>query len=52
MIATSRCLLLAFTGSLTLGLAFALSQEPPSRTILLNVGKGQLPPDTGMDDKT
>jgi hypothetical protein len=27
-------------------------QAPADKTVLLNVGKGQLPPDTGQDDKT
>jgi hypothetical protein len=27
-------------------------QDPPEKTMLLNVSKGQLPNDTGMDDKT
>ena len=27
-------------------------EKPPPKSYLLNVGQGQVPPDTGMDDKT
>jgi hypothetical protein len=52
MTAHRRGMLLALTGCLVVGLALAFSQEPSSKAILLNVGKGQLPTDTGQDDKT
>src|SRR5207248_402857 len=32
--------------------SFAVGQESTQKAILLNVGKGNLPTDTGMDDKT
>src|SRR5262249_45549790 len=37
---------------LTLGLSPSAGQQSGAKAILLNVGKDQLPPDTGMDDKT
>ena len=51
---TVRLTLLALaTGCcLTLWTATVPGQTPAQKTILLNVGQGQLPPDTGMDDKT
>jgi hypothetical protein len=39
-------------GCLALGLASAPGQGPAPKAVLLDVGKGQLPPDTGQDDKT
>jgi hypothetical protein len=52
MTAHRRKLFLAATGCLVLGWALALGQESSPKSILLNVSKGQLPPDTGLDDKT
>ncbi len=52
MIAHHRRIALALAGCLTVGLALALSQEPSPKAFLLNVSQGQLPNDTGMDDKT
>src|SRR4051812_5184698 len=39
-------------GCLALGVAATPGQAPANKAILLNVGQGQLPPDTGQDDKT
>jgi hypothetical protein len=39
-------------GCLALGLAPTAGQAPTQKAVLLNVAKGQLPSDTGMDDKT
>jgi hypothetical protein len=44
--------LLALAGCLTLPLGLAVGQETTPKAILLNVGKGQLPNDTGLDDIT
>jgi hypothetical protein len=52
MTAHQRVLLLTVAGFLTLGLALTLGQEPGAKMILLNVSQGQVPPDTGQDDKT
>jgi hypothetical protein len=50
---THRTLMgLAGMGCLFLSLTLALGQETGPKMILLDVGKGQLPPDTGQDDKT
>jgi hypothetical protein len=42
----------ATTVCLTLALTSYSGDASPDRMILLNVGKGQLPSDTGLDDKT
>ena len=39
-------------GCLVVAATTSPGQSPAAKTILLNVGKGQLPPDTGQDDKT
>src|SRR5262245_42692305 len=39
-------------GCLVLGLAASSGQAPAAKVFLLEVSKGQLPTDTGMDDKT
>src|SRR5947199_9368383 len=39
-------------GCLAFGAAPSAAAAPPEKVFLLNVGKGQLPPDTGQDDKT
>ncbi len=39
-------------GCLALGLTDSAGQAPTQKVVLLNVGKGQLPGDTGLDDKT
>jgi hypothetical protein len=52
MTAHRRELLLAGTACLALGWALALGQESSPKLILLNASTGQLPPDTGLDDKT
>jgi hypothetical protein len=44
--------LVAIFGCLALRLAFASGQDSSSKAVLLNVSKGNLPTDTGMDDKT
>ncbi len=46
LLAVSISACLAFT------LASFSADAPPEKTYLLNVGKGQVPSDTGMDDKT
>jgi len=43
--------LLALTG-LVLTLSSAGGQAPPQKELLVNVGQGQIPGDTGLDDKT
>jgi len=48
----SHCCLAAFLALSTLGVAMAVAQAPASRAVLLNVSGGQVPSDTGMDDKT
>lgn len=45
-------LLLAAIGCLAVGITASPGQDASTRLVLLNVGKGQLPADTGMDDKT
>src|SRR5262249_32092043 len=52
MTAPRRELFLAAAACLALGWALAGGQESSSKTILLHVSKGQVPPDTGMDGKT
>jgi hypothetical protein len=53
MMTRRSALVLTVLGScLALGAAPSLGQDPAQKLILLNVGKGQLPPDTGQDDKT
>jgi hypothetical protein len=43
---------LVIGGCLALGLPSSPGQAPAEKLMLLNVSKGQLPSDTGMDDKT
>lgn len=45
-------LLLLVVGCLALSGDPSVGQAPAPKAILLNVGKGQLPTDTGLDDKT
>jgi hypothetical protein len=45
-------LLALVIGSLALGTTTSPGQAPSQKLVLLNVGKGQIPPDTGQDDKT
>jgi hypothetical protein len=45
-------LLALLGGGLALGVSASLGQNAGGKTYLLNVGQGQLPPDTGQDDKT
>jgi hypothetical protein len=45
-------LLLAALAACLLSLAPCVGQQPAPKLVLLNVSKGQIPPDTGMDDKT
>jgi hypothetical protein len=52
MTAHRKTFFFALSGCLALGLALAVGQESSSKAILLNVSKGNLPTDTGMDDKT
>ncbi|HKB38128.1 MAG TPA: hypothetical protein VKD72_16900, partial [Gemmataceae bacterium] len=50
---TSRLpVIAALAGCLALAAAQPGADAPPEKVFLLNVGKGQLPPDTGLDDKT
>src|SRR6266404_1733346 len=42
----------ALGGCLTLALAASSGQDSAGKVILLNVSQGQLPGDTGLDDKT
>jgi hypothetical protein len=39
-------------GGLALGISASPGQAPAGKAVLLDVSKGQLPPDTGQDDKT
>jgi hypothetical protein len=51
--ARSVPLLLAALGAcLLLALVPSSAQTPPQKLFLVNVSKGQIPPDTGQDDKT
>ncbi len=52
MISLRVPLLLLAVGCLALTVDSTPGQAPGQKAILLNVGKGQLPTDTGMDDKT
>src|ERR1051325_1079474 len=52
MTAQRRQRVLVLTACLALGGALALGQEASPKSILLNVRQGQLPPDTGLDNKT
>jgi hypothetical protein len=45
-------LVAAVGGCLALGIASTRGQAPAEKVVLLNVTRGQLPSDTGMDDKT